>query len=94
MLNSVVVAGRVVKDGELKARDGKEEYCVFSLAFNHKDEYCEFIDCVSKKELQKFLHKGDKVVVCGKLTVKKYESKVYPRIIVDSLELMTPKAGD
>ena len=104
-MNKVILIGRVTKDIELKTTTSGKSVASFTLAVN-KDfrnadgNYdADFINCVSfgqqAETISKYVNKGDKFGVIGKLNTRNYEkngNKVYiTEIIVDGFEFLESK---
>ena len=101
-MNKVILIGRVTKDIELKTSTSGKSVVSFTLAVNrdYKNENGEydadFINCVSfgqqAETISKYVHKGDKFGVIGKLNTRNYEkngSKVYiTEVKVDGFEFI------
>lgn len=107
-INQVVVSGNLTRDPELKATRGGSSVLEFSVAVNDRvkegNEWKDrpnYIDCVlfgsRADSLSKFMHKGDKVAVTGRLHWSSWEKDGQKRskvnVYVDSVELMTKRDG-
>ena len=105
-MNKVVLVGRVAKDVELRTTTSGKSVATFSLAVNRDYKNAEgkydadFIPCVafeSKAEtISKFVHKGDKFCVSGRIQIRNYDksdgSKAYvTEIIVDGFDFIEGK---
>ena len=105
-MNKVILIGRVTKDIELKTTTSGKSVVSFTLAVNkdRKNENgnydADFINCVAygqqAETIGKYVSKGDKFGVFGKLNTRNYEkqdgSKVYiTEVIVDSFEFLESK---
>ena len=98
MLNVITLIGRLTKDPEVKKAADETKFATFSLAINQgKDDYVEFVDCVGGTHLtetiSKWVRKGDKIVVTGKFSNRKFNRKdgsigVQARILVDNIEFV------
>ena len=95
MLNSVVLVGRLTKEPEVY--EGKEglKMVTFSLAFSEGKDETGFIDCKcfnsTAEVAEKWLSKGDKVAVDGRISQRKFQRKdgsngSVVEIIVSNLE--------
>ena len=80
-MNIVVLIGRLTKGIELKKSQNDKYYTRFTLAVPRqtaKDE-TDFINCVAfgkvAELMEKYLHKGDKIGIEGKIQVAKYTTK-------------------
>ena len=86
-MNKVVLLGRLTKDPEVRYTQGNEPMAVarYSLAVDRqgkKDENkqnADFISCVAFGKrgefAEKYLHKGTKIAVCGKLQTGSYTAQ-------------------
>lgn len=96
--------GNLTKDPELKYTTGFEPkaVCRFTVAVNDgygDKQKTSFIPCVcfgkTAENLERFLSKGSKVAVCGRIQTGSYEKdgqKVYTTdIIADSVEFLSSK---
>ena len=101
-MNRVVLIGRMTKDVELKTTNTGKSVASFTLAVNrdHKNadgNYdADFINCVAfgqqAETISKYVRKGDKFGVIGKINTRNYEkngNKVYvTEVIVESFEFI------
>ena len=111
-MNKVTFIGNLGKDAESWDFDNGGCIVNFSLATTERgyttsdgktiEDKTDWHNCVIKKKgltdvAKKYLKKGMKVYVCGKLTYREYEKDGtkhrITEIVVDELELLTPK-GD
>lgn len=104
-MNKVILIGRITKDVELKTTTSGKSVASFTLAVNKDYKNADgkydanFISCVSFGQqaeiISKFVHKGDKLGVSGKLNTRTYEKngiKVYvTEIIVDGFDFLESK---
>lgn len=79
--NLIVIEGRLTRDPELKAtRDGKN-VCVFTVAVDRerRDGETDFFECVAfdrqAETHSKYLKKGSRVLVQGRMQSRTYESR-------------------
>ena len=104
-MNKVILIGRITKQIELKTTQSGKSVASFTLAVN-KDRKnadgnyeADFINCVAfgqqAETISKYVHKGDKFGVTGKLNTRNYEkngSKVYiTEVMVDGFEFLESK---
>lgn len=104
--NIVFFTGNLTRDAELKNTASGTSILSFSVAVNDRvksngewTDRANYIDCVMfgtrAESLSKFLHKGTKVAVIGKLHWSSYEKGGKKRskidIYVETVELLTPK---
>ena len=107
-MNEAVLIGNLTKDPELRTTSNGTSYCRFSLAVNdrRKDPKTgEWVDDTSyipimvwgkqAENCGKYLAKGSKCAVSGKIKTGSYEKdgrKVYTTdIVANNVEFLTPK---
>nr|DAV56284.1 MAG TPA: Single strand binding protein [Caudoviricetes sp.] len=107
-INSVIMTGNLTRDPELRSTAGGTSVLRFSVAVNdrvkdsHTGEWEDrpnYIDCTMfgnrAESLARFLHKGCKVAVQGKLHWSSWEKDGQKRSKVevwpDTVELLTPR---
>ena len=104
-MNKVILIGRNCKPIELKTTTNGKSVASFTLAVNRDyrnadgNYDADFINCVAygqqAETISKYVSKGDKFGVTGKLNTRTYEkngSKVYiTEIIVDGFEFLESK---
>lgn len=106
-MNKVILIGRLTKDPEVRYTQGQETMAVarYTLAVdrNRKQENgqnTDFINCISFKKnaefAEKFLHKGTKIAVIGRIQTGSYTNKdgqkVYTTdVVVDEQEFVESK---
>ena len=108
-MNKVILIGRTTKDIEFKTTPSGTSVVDFSLAVNRNfknksGEYeTDFFNCVSYSHLadtiSRYVKKGDKVGVEGRLQTRNYTNgegrTVYvTEVIVENLEFLQPKAKE
>ena len=96
MANKVILTGRLTKDPEVRYSQGENATCVarYTLASDRKyskadDKQTDFINCVafgkSGEFAEKYLKKGTKILVTGRIQTGSYEKdgkKVYTTDVV------------
>ena len=109
-INRVIVTGNLTRDPELKSTASGTPVLAFGIAVNDRrknqqtgewEDYPNFIDCTmfgSRAEsLARFLQKGSKVGVEGKLRYSSWEKDGQKRskleVVVDDLEFMSSRDG-
>lgn len=109
--NKIIIEGRMVSDPELKQTASGVDYCNFTVAVDrdYKNEAGERIaDFIpvkawrgSAKFISQYFHKGDPILVDGKLTVDKYvdsdgNNKTFTQVVVDNATFTISKksSGD
>ena len=105
-MNKCILIGRLTKDVDLRKTTSGTSVANFTLAVNkdYKNEEgkydADFISCVAFKGLaetiRKYVHKGDRFGVVGKISTRKYENNdgktVYvTEVKVDDIEFLEPK---
>ena len=105
-INSVQLSGNLTRDPEIRATQGGTQVLSFGLAVNDRarnpktgewEDYPNFVDCTMfgtrAEALARYLEKGMKVAVSGKLRYSAWErdgqrhSKI--EVIVNELEFMS-----
>ena len=99
-MNNLTVNGNLVKDMEVKPYGKEGIMAKFTVANNERvgqNDVTSFINCVMFGEkrieaLQKYLVKGCKVLVTGRLSVETYQDdeenyKTYTSVVVNNLEI-------
>ena len=99
-MNNLIVNGNLVKDMEVKPYGKGNILASFTIANNERvgqEETTSFINCVMFGEkrieaLQKYLVKGCKVLVTGRLQIENYQDsegygRKYTSVVVDNLEI-------
>ena len=111
MLNTITIAGRMVRDPELRRTNSGKAATSFTLAVDRDfknqqtgewEDYPNFIDCTMfgarADALNKYLSKGTKVTIEGKLRWSQWERDGQKRskieVIVDELEFMSSRNSD
>ena len=111
-INRVNISGNLTRDPELRATASGSQILSFGVAVNDRrrnqqtgewEDYPNFVDCVvfgaRAEPLSRFLSKGTKVAVEGKLRYSSWETKDGQRrskleVIVDELEFMSSRNGN
>lgn len=98
-INNVTLVGRLVRDAEACTTKSGKNIAAFTLAVNGiKKEYVDFIDCLAWGKtadvVTKYIGKGKRVGVVGKLHINKYETKDGEKrsraeVIVNSIQLFS-----
>jgi single-strand DNA-binding protein len=105
-INKVLLTGNLTRDPELSSTAGGTPVLSFGIAVNDKrknnqtgewEDYPNFIDCVMfgsrAQSVSKFISKGSKVAIEGKLHWSQWERDGQKRskieVIVDQLEFMS-----
>ena len=107
-INKVIITGNLTRDPELRATPSGTAVLSFSIAVNDRrknpssgewEEYPNYIDCnmfgTRAEGLSKYLFKGSKVGVDGKLRWSSWEKDGQKRskvdVVVDNIELLSPR---
>lgn len=110
MLNKVQLIGNLGKDPDVRTLDGGSKVCQFTLATTEKGytlqngtqvpDRTEWHNIVMWKGLaevaEKYLHKGDKIYVEGKIRTRSYEDnnkvkRYLTEIFADNMEILVVK---
>ena len=108
-MNKVILMGRLVRDPEVRYSQGANQTAVarFSLAVDRKfkregEPEADFFNCTSfgkqAEFVERYLHKGTKVVLSGRIQNNNYTNKdgqmVYAiQIMVEEIEFAESKNG-
>ena len=109
-INRVIISGNLTRDPELRSTAGGMPVLGFGVAVNDRrknqqtgewEDYPNFIDCTMfgarAESLSRYLNKGTKVSIEGKLRWSQWEREGQKRskieVIVDELEFMSSR-GD
>jgi len=98
-MNRVCLIGRTTADIEVKQTNSGKAVCTFNLAVRRGKEDTDFIDCVAWETaaqlLSRYVSKGEKVGITGRLQVRQWEKdgKKYKavEVIVDDIDLIAEK---
>ena len=85
-MNKVILIGRVVRDAEIRYSQGTNTTCIarYTLAVDRKFKQegqptADFINCIAFGKLgefaEKYLHKGIKIAVTGRIQTGSYKNK-------------------
>ena len=107
-MNKVILLGRLTKDPDIRYSQGEKQTAIgrYTLAvdrrFKQGDQTADFISCVafgkSAEFAEKYLHKGTKIAVSGRIQTGSYTNKdgqkVYTtEVIVEDQEFAESKAA-
>lgn len=108
-INRVNISGNLTRDPELRSTQGGMPILAFGVAVNDRrrnqqtgewEDVPNFVDCVvfgaRAEPLSRFLSKGSKVAIEGKLRYSSWESKDGSKrskleVIVDEVEFLSPR---
>jgi single-strand DNA-binding protein len=110
MLNKIMLIGNLGRDPELQVTSDGTPFTRFSLAVSRtyktangeRREETEWFNVVAWRQLaetcERYLHKGSKVYIEGRLTQRKYTDKegaqrTSVEVIASDMEMLTPKAA-
>jgi len=110
MLNKIMLIGNLGKDPELQVTSEGTPVTKFSLAVNRytksnngeRKEETEWFNIVAWRQLaetcERYLHKGSKVYIEGRLSQRKYTDKngverTSVEVIASDMEMLTPKSA-
>ena len=88
-MNRCFLMGRLTSDPELKLTTSNRKVVNFTLAVDRrsKDKQTDFIRCVAWEKtaetIHQYTHKGDKLIVSGRIQVTQYEQDGKKRSAVD-----------
>lgn len=109
-INRVTITGNLTRDPELRATQGGTQILSLGVAVNDRrrnpqtgnwEDYPNFIDCVMfgtrAEAISRFLSKGMKVAIEGKLRYSSWERDGQRRskieVVVDEIDLMSSRQG-
>lgn len=109
-INRVMISGNLTRDPEMRATAGGMQVMTFGVAVNDRrrnsqtgewEDYPNFVDCVMfgtrAEALSRFLSKGTKVALEGKLRYSSWERDGQKRskleVVVDDLEFMSNRGA-
>lgn len=103
-MNKTIINGYLGKEPEVKVTPNGKKVCSFGLAVDdgkdaNGEKKTQWIDCVAWEQraefLERYVHKGDKILVEGKLTSRQYERNGEQRkvteVLCDRLEIERSK---
>ncbi|MBO4364887.1 MAG: single-stranded DNA-binding protein [Eggerthellaceae bacterium] len=110
-INRVIISGNLTRDPEMRQTAGGMAVMGFGVAVNDRrknqqtgewEDYPNFIDCTMfgarAEAVSRFLRKGSKVAIEGKLRYSSWERDGQKRskieVIVDEIEFMSPRDGN
>ncbi len=110
-MNKVILMGRLTRDPDIRTTQGENATCVsrYTLAVDRRfkkdgaDQTADFISCVAfgktAEFMEKYTHKGTKLVVSGRIQTGSYTNKdgqkVYTTdVVTDEVEFAESKKAD
>lgn len=105
-MNKVFLIGNLTRDPDISTTASGVQMCRFSIAVNRNFANAEgvretdYFNCTAwrnnAEKCGKYLHKGNKVAICGNIQIRNYEANGEKRmsadVIVDEIEFLTPRA--
>lgn len=109
-INRVTISGNLTRDAELRTTLGGAAVLAFGVAVNERrknqqtgewEDYPNFIDCTMfgtrAESVSRFLSKGSKVAIEGKLRWSQWEREGQKRskieVVVDEIEFLSSRDG-
>lgn len=106
-MNKVILSGRLTRDPEVRYNDAGTGIARYTLAVERRykkdgEADADFINCVvfgkAVEFVEKFLHKGSKILVCGRIQTGSYTNKdgqkIYTTdVVVDEHEFAESKGN-
>lgn len=104
-MNKVILSGRLTRDPEIKVSQGEKQttICNCGIAVDRRKEGVDFLNIVAfngtAQFMEKYMHKGSKVMIYGRINVEPYTNKEgrkvnSTQIIVDEIEFAESKRVD
>lgn len=107
-MNRVCILGNLTREPELRSTSSGTAVLNFGVAVNERrfnqqsqqwEDYAHFVDCVlfgkRAESLQRYMHRGDRVGIDGKLRYSSWESNGQKRskleVVVDDVDLLGGK---
>lgn len=86
-MNNVILTGRLCRDVEIKRTQNGKAVTQFTLAVDRIGDGADFVSCVAwekvAENMARFLGKGSKVLVDGKLQVRSWEKDGQKRTVTE-----------
>ena len=101
-MNQAIITGRVCGDIVVRTANNKP-VTSFTVAVDSYKDHTDFINCVAwdkKAELlEKFVKKGDKIGLCGRISARSFDDKdgkkqYVTEVVVTDIEFLQPKAKE
>ena len=103
-MNYAILTGRLTKDVDLRQTTTGKPVTTFTLAVDRrkKDDGADFISCVAWNEtataMAKFLRKGSKILVAGRISCRSFErngeKRYVTEIIAETVEFLDRKKAE
>lgn len=94
-MNRVILSGRLTADPEIGYTQNEKKVASFTIAVNKDKENADFIPCQAWGKtadiFERYIKKGTKVAVIGRICISKYEDKngekkIYTYVNVSEME--------
>ena len=103
-MNQLTIIGNLTRDPEMRQTVAGKPVCTFTLAVNRRgrDAGCDFVSVVcwqtTAETVCKYLHKGDKIAVAGRLQTRSYTAKdggkrYVTEVVADEVEFLPRRAA-
>ena len=104
-MNKVMLTGRLTREPEIKFSQGEKQttICNCGIAVDRRREGVDFFNVVAFNStatfMEKYMHKGSKVVISGRLNAEPYTNKegrkvTSVQVIIDEIEFAESKRTD
>lgn len=101
-MNKVLLSGRLTADPELKQTNSGKSYCFFTLActkFTNNEQGADYVSCVAWERtadnICRYIRKGGRINVVGKLQTRKNNNNVYiMEVVAESVEFIDTKPAE
>lgn len=107
-MNNVILQGRLVAEPELKTTNSGVEVCSFRIAVNQdyvkqgEERKADFINIVAWRQTAafvcKYYHKGDGILIKGRLQSRQYEkdgeNRTAVEVVADNVEFPLSKSSN
>lgn len=101
-MNKVILIGRLTKDPDVRATQDGKMFARYTLAVDRVSEGADFVPCVafgkSAEFAQKYLHKGMKMAIVGRIQTGSYKDKdgktqYSTNVLIDNQEFCESKGA-
>ena len=102
-MNKVILTGRITKDLELRATSSGINIITYQLAVRRDKDTTDFINITTfgdfAKTLHQYCHKGDMIVIEGRLQINTYtdkdgNNKSSYSVVSEKIDFLNTKKGD
>lgn len=99
-MNKIIVVGRTTKDIDVRTTKNGKTVASFVLASDRRDGGTDFFSCFAwegtARLLEQYVHKGDQIVIWGRLSTRAYEkngeNRIAYEIVVDEVTFVGNRA--